>query len=230
LLLVLAVVALAASTLERHERAEGPLAVSAVLVGVVAVAHVGRTGDATSAAAALAVLAAALTGYADRTDRLPARATGCAGLALAAWLALGDAGVRVPEAYTLPLAAVLLLYSGRRLATAESWSSWGPALAVGYAPPVLLALLDHGLLRVVLVVLAATFTVVAATSRGVRAPLVVGAAALVTVAVGRVVLTLPAVGLVAVVVAGAVLLGVGASYESRRRQAREAIAFLADMR
>jgi hypothetical protein len=56
------------------------------------------------------------------------------------------------------------------------------------------------------------------------------AASLVTVALGRLVLALPPPAQVAVAVAGVTLVGVGASYESRRRQAREAIASLADMR
>ncbi|WP_138760288.1 SCO7613 C-terminal domain-containing membrane protein [Modestobacter altitudinis] len=235
LLLTLAVVALAAATLERHSRAEVPLAVSAVVVGVVAVAHVGRTGDAAAASVALAVLGAALVGYADRTSRAPARAGGCAALVGAAWLAIGDAGVRVPEAYTLPLAAVLLLYAGRRLRTGDSWSSWGPALVAAFGPSVVLSLVQPDLLRVLLVVVTATLTTITATgltaaSEGVRAPFLVGATSLVVVAVGRLAAVLPAAGSVAVAVAGVLLLGAGASYESRRRQAREAVASLADMR
>jgi hypothetical protein len=230
LLLALAVLALAAATLERHSRAEVPLAVSAVVVGVVAVAHVGRSGHAAATALALAVLGAALVGYADRTERVPARAVGCAALVGAAWLAVGDAGVRVPEAYTLPLAAVLLLYAGRGLRTAESWASWGPALLAAFGPSVVLSLAQPDLLRVLLVVLAATLTTITATGTGVRAPFLVGATSLVVVAVGRLAAVLPAAGSVAVAVSGVLLLGVGASYESRRRQAREAVASLADMR
>ncbi len=230
LLLALAVLALAAATLERHSRSEVPLAASAVLVGVVAVAHLGRTGHAAAASVGLAVLGAALVGYASRTERVPARALGCAALVGAAWLAVGDAGVRVPEAYTLPLAAVLLLYAGRRLRTAGSWTSWGPALVAAFGPSVVLSLVQPDLLRVLLVVLAATLTTITATGAAVRAPFLVGATSLVVVAVGRLAAVLPAAGSVAVAVAGVLLLAVGASYESRRRQAREAVASLADMR
>jgi hypothetical protein len=229
LLMALAVAALATATLERHHRAEVPLAWSAVLVGLVALAHEGRAGTG-PLAIALAVLGGALVGYAVRTGREPARAGGCALLVAAAWVAVGSAGVRLPEAYSLPVAAVLLLYSGRRLATATSWSSWGPALAAGYGPSVFLALLDPGVPRVLLLVIAATLTTVAATSRAVRAPFLVGAGTVVVVAVSRLIAFLPAPGLAAFGVAGAVLLGVGASYESRRQQAREAIASVADMR
>ena len=230
LLLVVAVGALAAATLERHHRAEVPLAVSAVLVGLIAVAHVGRTGDPSALAIALAVLGAALVGYAQRTDRTPAQAGGCAALVVAAWLAAGDAGVHLPEVYTLALATALLLSAGRRLATGDSWPTWGPGLVAGFGPSVVLALVQPDLLRVLLVVLAATATMVAAAGAAVRAPFLVGAASLVTVAVGRLLAVLPGPALVAFALAGALLLFVGATYESRRRQAREAIASLADMR
>jgi hypothetical protein len=230
LLLALAVVALAAASLERHQRDEVPLALSAIVVGLVAVGHVGRHGDLPPLAGGLAVLGAALFGYGIRTGRAPARAGGCTALVAAAWLAAAGADVRSVEAYSLPLAAVLLLYAGRRLATAPSWAAWGPALAAGYGPSVFLALIEPDLPRVVLLVVAATLTTTAATGWGVRAPFVVGAGVLVTVGVGRLMAVLPPSGLVVFLGAGAVLLGVGASYESRRHQAREAIASLADMR
>ncbi|WP_369138826.1 SCO7613 C-terminal domain-containing membrane protein [Modestobacter versicolor] len=229
LLLVLAVAALAVASLERHQRAEVPLAVSAVVVGVVAVAHVGRTTD-LLAAGALAVLGAALVGYSSRTGRRAARMGGCAALVVAVWLADWHVGVEVPEAWTLPLAAGLLLYSGRRLATAPSWSSWGPALGAAFGPSVLLALVQPALLRVLLVVAAATLTTTVAAGRSVRAPFLVGAASLVVVGVGRLVAVLPPPALVAFAVAGAALLAAGTRFESRRRQAREPTVSLADMR
>ena len=132
-----------------------------------------RASDATAASVALAVLGAALVGYADRTGRVPARAGGCAALVGAAWLAVGDAGVRVSEAYTLPLAAALLLFAGRRLGTGDSWSAWGPALAAAFGPSVVLSFVQPHLLRVLLVVVAATLTTLAATRGGVRAPFLV---------------------------------------------------------
>ena len=230
LLLALAVLSLAAAALERHSTTEVPLAGSAVVVGLLAVVHLGRTGGTGASAAGFAVLGAALIGYSTRTGRAPGRAGGCALLITGAELAVADTGTHVVEAYSLPLAGVLLLYSGRRLATAGSWSAWGPALAAGYLPSVFLALVQPDLARVVLVVVAATVTTTAATGWGVRAPFLVGAGTLTVVAVGRLVAVLPAPGLLAFGLAGAVLLGVGAGYESRRRQAREAIASVADMR
>jgi len=229
-LLALAVAALGAATLERHHRAEVPLAVSGLLVGLLAAGHLGRSGDATELAGALAVLGAALTGYASRTGRVPARAAGCTGLLAAAWLAAAEAGVQLPEAYTLPAAAAMLLFSGKRLLAASSWSAWGPALVTGFGPSTVLALVEPDPLRVVLVVLAATLAMTSATGWATQAPLVVGAASLMTVAVGRLLAALPLVGLLALVLAGAALVAVGASYESRRQRARAAIARVAQMR
>ncbi|MCZ2829364.1 hypothetical protein O2W14_11015 [Modestobacter sp. VKM Ac-2986] len=226
-LLVLAVVALGAASLERHSRSEVPLALSAAGVGVLAVVHLGWGGHLLAAAGGLAVLGAALTGYAARTGRTPARAGGCTALVAAAWLAAADAGTDLPEAYTLPAAAVLLLYAGRSLATERSWPAWGPALVTGFAPSVTLAVLDDGLLRLVLVVAAAALTMTLASRSDVRAPFVVGAVSVVTVALGRLAVTLPFPGLLAVLVAGVVLLAVGARYETRRRKAAPRVA---DMR
>ncbi|OMQ15700.1 hypothetical protein A7K94_0207650 [Modestobacter sp. VKM Ac-2676] len=103
---------------------------------------------------------------------------------MAAWLAAGQAGIAVPEAYTLPAAAVLWLYSGRRLVTGASWPAWGPGLMVAFAPSVWLAVIEPDLLRLVLVVLAATLTAVAGSRWAVQAPLAVGAASLTAVALG----------------------------------------------
>jgi len=227
LLLVLAVASLVVATLLREHRSEYPLAVTGAVVGLVALAVPGHWE---AASPQLAVLGAALTGYGTVAGRDGARAAGCAALTGAAWLAVGGADITVPEAWTLPAASALLLYSGPRLATAPSWSSWGPGLVTAFAPSVFLALVDPGLTRVLVLVAAATLTTTLATVREVQAPFVVGAGSLVVVAVGRLVDVLPWPGLAAVAVAGALLLAVGAGYEHRRQQALGALARVADMR
>jgi hypothetical protein len=226
-LLGLAVAALAAATLLRGHDPELPLAVTASVVGGLALAV---PADWSLVAAPLAVLGAALTGYGTVAQRRGARALGCAGLVGSAWLAAATAGVTVVEAWSLPAAGGLLLYSGRRLADAPSWSAWGPALLTGFTPSVFLAVTGPGTGRLMLVVAAATLTTTAATCWSVQAPFVVGAGALVVVAVGRLVEALPWPALVAVAVAGGLLVTVGALYESRRRQATEVVGRVADMR
>jgi hypothetical protein len=227
ILLVLALATLGAATLLREHRSEVPLAVTGTVVGALALA---LPGDSSSAAAPLAVLGAALTGYGTLAHRRSARAVGCAALVAAAWLTAAAAEVAALEAWTLPAAAGLLLFSGRRLADAPSWSAWGPALLTGYVPSVLLAVLEPGVGRLLLVVAAATLTTTAASRWDVQAPFVVGAGALVVVALGRLVEALPWPALIAVAAAGTVLVGMGASYENRRGQARAAVGRVADMR
>ncbi|SDY02765.1 hypothetical protein SAMN05661080_02069 [Modestobacter sp. DSM 44400] len=227
LLVALAVASLGVTTLLRGQHPELPLATAGTVVGGLGLLV---PSDWSTAAAPLAVLGAALTGYAARAGRRGVRAAGCAALVAAAWLAVASAGPHVVEGWSLPAAAGLLLFSGRRLVDAPSWPAWGPALLTGFVPSVALAGTEPGTVRLLLVVAAATLTTTAATNWGVQAPFVVGAGALVVVAVGRVVEALPRSGLVAVAVAGALLLAVGASYESRRRQAVDAVGRVADMR
>ncbi|MCU1607905.1 MAG: hypothetical protein JWP46_4370, partial [Modestobacter sp.] len=226
-LLGLAVAALAVATLLRGRHPELPLAVTGSVIGGLALAV---PADWSRVAGPLAVLGAALTGYGTVAHRRGARALGCAGLVTSAWLAAGTAEVSVVEAWSLPAAGGLLLYSGRRLADAPSWSAWGPALLTGFTPSVLLAVTGPGTGRLLLVVGAATFTATAATCRAVQAPFVVGSGALVIVAVGRLAEALSWPALIAVAVAGGLLVTVGALYESRRRQAAEMVGRVADMR
>jgi hypothetical protein len=226
-LLVLAVVSLVVAGLLHGKPSEPPLAITGAVVGLVSLAVPGHWE---TAAPQLAVLGAALTGYGTLASRDVARAAGCSALVGAAWLTAAGADVALPEAWTLPVAAGLLLYAGPRLADAPSWSSWGPGLVSGFAPSVYLAVIEPGVIRVLVVVTAATVATTLATRRGVQAPFVVGAVSLVVVAVGRLIDVLPWPGLAAVAVAGALLLALGARYEHRRQRALGTLARVADMR
>ncbi|WP_222196068.1 SCO7613 C-terminal domain-containing membrane protein [Modestobacter italicus] len=230
LLVGLCVLALAGATALRRHRTEVPLAWTAAAVAVAGLAHLARAGDATGLAAGLAVVGVAFLGHGTVTGRAPSRAGGCVGLVLAAWLAAGSAGVEVPEAYTLPAAVVLWLYSGRRLSTGASWPAWGPGLVVAFTPSTWHAVTEPELTRLVLLLVAATLVATAGARWGVQAPLVVGAVALAAAAVGRLTVYLPLPGLLAVAAAGIVLLLVGAVYEERRERARAAFARVADLR
>jgi hypothetical protein len=140
--------------------------------------------------------------------------------------------VTTPEAYTLPLAAGLALVALPRLrAGAPSWAAEGAAVGVGLLPSALLAVSAPSTLRLVLVVAAAVALTVAGTLLHRQAPFVVGATALVFVVLGRLSPYAPLLPRwVSLTLAGLVLLGVGATYERRRQQAREAVAWVAQMR
>ncbi|WP_299951968.1 SCO7613 C-terminal domain-containing membrane protein [uncultured Modestobacter sp.] len=230
LLVLLCVLAVAGATALRRHRTEVPLVWTAAAVAGPGLAHLAQTGDASGLAAGLAVVGAAFLGHGTVTGRAPSRAGGCVALVLAAWLAAGSAGAEVPEAYTLPTAVVLWLYSGRRLATGASWPAWGPGLVVAFAPSTWLAATEPELTRLVLLLVAATAVATAGARWEVQAPLVVGAVALAAAAVGRLTVYLPLPGLLAVATAGIVLLLVGAVYEERRERARAAFARVADLR
>ncbi|MCZ2839656.1 SCO7613 C-terminal domain-containing membrane protein [Modestobacter sp. VKM Ac-2985] len=230
LLVLLSLLTLGSATTLRGKRSELPLTWAAAVVATSGLGHLASTGHLSGLALGLAVVGAGFIASGTVTDRARVRAGGCTVLVVAAWLAAGSADIGVPEAYTLPAATVLWLYSGRRLATGSSWRAWGPGLLVAFVPSVWLAAAEPDLLRLVLVVLAATLTAMAGSRWQVQAPLVVGATSLAAVALGRLVVHLPLTGLLAVGAAGAVMLAAGAAYEERRTRARAALARVADLR
>jgi hypothetical protein len=137
---------------------------------------------------------------------------GAAQLTLAAEIAAFHGGLQVPEAYSLPLAAGLLLGAGPRLVGGPSWPAWGPGLLVAAVPSGLLAVLAPGSVRPVTVLLGAAMIMLTAGALGVRAPLMIGAGTAVAVALGLAVQALlwPLAGVLAI---GAALLAVGARRE-----------------
>lgn len=99
------------------------------------------------------------------------------------------------------------------------------------APPAVVLVAEPTAVRLVLVVAAATAVTLAGTVAHRRAPFVVGATTLAFVVVGLLgpdVLLLPRWLTLGTV--GLLLLVAGATYEQRRRQAREAVAWVAQMR
>ncbi|MDQ2757192.1 MAG: hypothetical protein M3Y71_11605, partial [Actinomycetota bacterium] len=166
---------------------------------------------------------------------------GAAAGTAAVWLALADAGVSVPEAFTLPSSALLLvagtvvLVAGgrggaspvgpgpRRLragfARPGSVVVLGPALAMALLPSALVAFTEavdrQAPTRGVATVAACVVVVVAGARLHLRAPLFVGLAALVIAAVGQVFTVYDVVPRwVALALAGAVLVGAGFSFEA----------------
>lgn len=146
------------------------------------------------------------------------------------WLRLADANVVVPEAYTLPLAAILAaggwtLCRARRggWRNAASWHLEGPALAMAVGPTVLLALGDPGVARQVIGLGLGALLLAAGVGWRRRAPVDVGVAALVVLAIQGVAPYAAEVprwisfGLV-----GALLVALGATFEQRRRDLRQA--------
>jgi hypothetical protein len=130
--------------------------------------------------------------------------------------------VAVPEAYTLPFAALALLAGIREVRMrpdVSSWAAYGPALLAAFVPTVAIVLAtDAGDLRELLLLLGAVGTLIVGSRLRQQAPVLVGAVATAIAAIHFAV-TLVGPWLVLVPV-GLVLLFLGATNESRRRTER----------
>lgn len=191
---------------------------SAVLAGILAY------NSPEQLAALLAAFGAVLGLSATRPDRTPVQRRNLFWLAVGFeivgwWLFMTLSDVVVPEAYTLPFAALALIVGileARNRPDLSSWAAYGPALLAAFVPTVGIVLAtDGGDLREVLLLLGAVATLIAGSRLQQQAPVVVGAAATVVAAIHFATsLVGPWVILVPV---GVILLVLGASNENRRR-------------
>lgn len=194
-----------------------PTLVTAGVAAAVALALTAWFRDRDALAVLLAVQGVLTTGWGgwSAVPVGPASAAwrlGALQLTVAIEIAAYDAGLRVLEAFTLPVAAGLLLGAGPGLVRGPSWPAWGPGLLVAAVPSALLAVFAAGDTRPVAVLAVAAVAMVAGGASGVRAPLMVGAGTAVAVALGLAVEALPwpLAGALAI---GAALLAVGARRE-----------------
>jgi hypothetical protein len=195
---------------------------AAALVAVTLTAGYGEWAAGVFAVWGLAFGTRALVPGISRASRV-ALAAGAAGLELIAWwLLLADRSVSTVEAYTLPLAAVALFAGWAALRSRpelRSWVAYGPALLAGFLPslaPVLVSTAEVWR-RLVLFVAAVVVIVLGAVNRR-QAPVVVGGAVALIVALHELVLLwqlLP--GWIPLAGGGAVLLFLAITYERRRR-------------
>ncbi|GGL07251.1 SCO7613 C-terminal domain-containing membrane protein [Mangrovihabitans endophyticus] len=135
------------------------------------------------------------------------------------WMFMTLSEVAVPEAYTLPFAALALLVGlleARSRPELSSWAAYGPSLLAAFVPSLGIVLAtDSGDLREVLLLLGAVLTLIIGSRLQQQAPVVIGAAATVVTAI-HFATTLVGPWLVLVPV-GVVLLFAGATNENRRR-------------
>jgi hypothetical protein len=191
---------------------------------------------ATWAAIQLTVLGAAATALALlRPDRRPAAVLGGLLLVMATWLRLADIGVSEQEPYTLPSALALLaigLWQLRRRPALSTRVALAPGLALALVPSLLWVLAEAAQTRALLLGLACLGLVLAGAWLRWSAPLVAGAAvgALVAVRVAApyVDAAVPRWSLLAA--AGALMVLVALTWESRMADARRAAAYLDRLR
>ncbi|MGC9666790.1 SCO7613 C-terminal domain-containing membrane protein [Planosporangium sp. 12N6] len=141
------------------------------------------------------------------------------------WLLMSTGRVALPEAYSLPFAVFALLVGAfelHRRPDLGSWLAYGPALVAGFLPSLALVLMtDTAPLRRVLVIVAGVLILAIGSVRRQKAPVVVGSV-VTAVATLHELLRLSAmlpwwVLLVLFGAAGALLVGLGATYEKRRQ-------------
>ena len=140
---------------------------------------------------------------------------------LAWWLLLASQQVTTVEAYTVPAAAAaggvgaLVL---RARPAVGSWVAFGPALAAGFLPSLYASLVDPMPLRRLLLGAVAVAIVVLGAARRWQAPVLIGGAVVVVVAVRELALVWQLLDAwIPLTAAGLLLVGLAATYERRRR-------------
>ncbi|MCC5034041.1 hypothetical protein DMH02_012570 [Streptomyces sp. WAC 00631] len=222
-----------------RERPAGlPLEIAGAATALLAVA-LAVTGPPVVLSAVLALAGVVAAGCALRADRR--RTAGYAAPALfvlATWVRLGAAGVEEPEAYTLPVtvpALVVGLLRRRTDATASSWVAYGPGLSVTLLPSLAAVWADSGWTRPLLLGLAALALTLLGARERLQAPLLLGGGVLALVALHELAPYLAQMAgalprWVPPALAGLLLLGAGATYEQRLRDARRLRELLGRMR
>ncbi|RIV34464.1 SCO7613 C-terminal domain-containing membrane protein [Micromonospora radicis] len=134
------------------------------------------------------------------------------------WILMWVANVALPEAYTLPFAALALLVGVlelRQRPELSSWVAYGPALVTAFVPTLAIVVAtDSSTLRQVLLLLGAVGVLVFGSMSQQQAPVIVGAVVTAIAAVHALFSLGPWLALIPV---GFLLLILGASNERRRR-------------
>jgi hypothetical protein len=169
----------------------------------------------------VAVAVRALPAGTPRSGRL-GRAGAAAGCHLLAWcLLLAANGVRVVEAYTLPVAVAAVVLGGlvlRARPEVGSWTAYGPALLAAFLPSLATMLVDPEPLRRLLVGAGAVAVVALGARARLQAPVVVGGAVTAIVALRELRLVWQLLDTwIPLTVAGLLLVAMAATYERRRR-------------
>ena len=221
LLLVVPAVCVAFSFALHGTHRIGLEAAAGVLAGTAVLLAVGDPGwlSWTLALSGLLALAVAI-----RPDRREVGLVGGLLLSASSWVRLADAHVVSPEPYVAPLALVALVFGHLRRRTQpelSSFAAYGPGLSLALVPSLLKALTDDTPTRGLLLLMVAIAVVMVGARDRLRAPLVLGGAVVVLDALHLLApyaSALPRWTLLAG--AGALLVGVGATYEQRRRDVR----------
>lgn len=141
------------------------------------------------------------------------------------------AGRTTLEWYTVPPALVMIAIGVVAWRDQSSWVYLGPGLLLGLVPSAVLANGNDNWVRVTCVVAAALVVIIVGAQRGLQAPFVVGALVLAKIGVWQFVDVAPLIPRwITLGTAGAILLAVGATYERRLTEAKQAARWLSALR
>ena len=218
LLLAVPAVCVGLTFVLRRAQRIGLEATAGILAGTAVLLAAGDPGWLSWSLALSGLLALAM---AIRPDRCAVGLLGGLLLSASSWVRLADAQVVSPEPYVAPLALVALGFGHLRRRTQPelgSFAAYGPGLSLALVPSLLKALTDGTPTRGLLLLVVALAVVMVGARDRLRAPLILGG--LVVVLDGLHLLApyasaLPRWTLLAG--AGALLVGVGATYEQRLR-------------
>lgn len=234
--LLLVVVGLTVAAGSRRGTSQEPALATAAVIGALAALTLDadRADVAPQVAVVLAACGLLALGYSTLRSRGWVCVAGVLLCSAATWTVSADASVDVIEVYTMPL-AVLALGVGavrlRRYPRAPSWTTVGPGVSAALLPSAVASVTDDGLTRPLLVLLAAVLATLAGTALRWQAPVITGALAATVVAVSQLgPYAVAAPRWASLALGGAVLLSLGARYEQRRRDARDAASWLAALR
>lgn len=193
-------------------------ATAGILAGTAVLLAAGDPGWLSWSLALSGLLALAM---AIRPDRRQVGLLGGLLLSASSWVRLADAHVVSPEPYVAPLALVALVFGHLRRRTQPelgSFAAYGPGLSLALVPSLLKALTDGTPTRGLLLLVVALAVVMVGARDRLRAPLILGGLVVVLDALHLLApyaSALPRWTLLAG--AGALLVGVGATYEQRLR-------------
>jgi hypothetical protein len=140
-------------------------------------------------------------------------------------------GATTIEWFTVPPAIVMLAIGILAWRDRSSWIFLGPGLLIGLAPSALLADSNDNWVRVTLVVAAALAVILVGVYGGLQAPFVIGAAVLAKVGIWQFLEVAPLIPRwITLGAAGTILLTVGATYERRLTQAKQAARWVTALR
>lgn len=165
-------------------------------------------------------------------SRRPLARLGLAFFTAAQWVRLDQLGVGTVEAYTLPLALVLVVLGSVSLArgAASSVRALGPGIGLAVVPSLLLVLADPVGVRAVLLGVACVALVAIGLVARLAAPFAAGAAAgaLLVLREGTLAQVLPQWALIGLVGVGLTVLGI--TWEQRLQELRRASAYVRGLR